>query len=425
MYKLILVDETEIESKNGFSVVDDTYEYTTTMSDYTELATLSSKFTDENLSTVTVVDNWGGEVEYSGLTVSVPRFFIVEENGYEIIVTIRLKTKTTVDDQIQLAQNVAQDFDDEKALTVKSLYPNYTELIGKQVSIGTKCVWYEKLYKTKIPDYTVTKDLTPGSLGSEAIWECIDEDHEGTYEDPIPYEGNMTLEQGKFYTQNDIIYICTNGSGIAVYDNLEYLVTFVAEYVYAEGTFADPIPWNSGLILEQGKYYIQNSIIYECYNGSGIGVYGDLKDLAAFVKVYEPVVLGETPENPLPYYDGMILQENTYYIQNGVIYKCIVSSESAVTGDLSTLSDYVEVYTPDSEGDTPTEPEEPDVDEPPKTGSGESKEDPIVWSKGSKLYNGSYYIDKDVVYLCIRDSGIEMYYDLADLISGGYVKVAE
>ena len=425
MYKLILVDETEIESKNDFSVVDDTYEYTTTVSDYTELATLSSKFTDENLSTVTVVDNWGGEVEYSDLTVSVPRFFIVEENGYEITVTIRLKIKTTVDDQIQLAQNVAQDFDDEKALTVKSLYPNYTELIGKQVSIGTKCVWYEKLYKTKIPDYTVTKDLTPGSLGSEAIWECIDEDHEGTYEDPIPYEGNMTLEQGKFYTQNDIIYICTNGSGIAVYDNLEYLVTFVVEYVYAEGTFEDPIPWNSGLILEQGKYYIQNSVIYECYNGSGIGVYGDLKDLAAFVKVYEPVVLGETPENPLPYYDGMILQENTYYIQNGVIYKCIVSSESTVTGDLSTLSDYVEVYTPDSEGDTPTEPEEPDVDEPPKTGSGESKEDPIVWSKGSKLYNGSYYIDKDVVYLCIRDSGIELYYDLADLISGGYVKVVE
>ena len=100
MYKLILVDQTEIESKNDFSVVDDTYEYTTTVSDYTELATLSSKLTDENLSIVTVVDNWGGEVEYSDLTVSVPRFFIVEENGYEITVTIRLKIKTTVDDQI-------------------------------------------------------------------------------------------------------------------------------------------------------------------------------------------------------------------------------------------------------------------------------------------------------------------------------------
>lgn len=419
MYKLILVDETEIESKNDFSVVDDTYEYTTTVSDYTELATLSSKFTDENLSTVTVVDNWGGEVEYRDLTVSVPRFFIVEENGYEITVTIRLKTKTTVDDQIQLAQNVAQDFDDEKALTVKSLYPNYTELIGKQVSIGTKCVWYEKLYKTKIPDYTVTKDLTPGSLGSEAIWECIDEDHEGTYEDPIPYEGNMTLEQGKFYTQNDIIYICTNGSGIAVYDNLEYLVTFVAEYVYAEGTFVDPIPWNSGLILEQGKYYIQNSIIYECYNGSGIGVYGDLKDLATFVKVYEPAVLGETPENPIPYYDGMILQENKYYIQNDVIYKCIVSSESAVSGDLSTLSDYVEVYTPDSE------PEDPDVDEPENTGSGDSPEDPIAYKSGDTLYNGKYYTENGIVYKCIRDSLGPVYNSLADLVYAAYVEVVE
>lgn len=50
---------------------------------------------------------------------------------------------------------------------------------------------------------------------------------------------------------------------------------------------------------------------------------------------------------------------------------------------------------------------------------------PIEWSKGMELLEGKYYIDKGVKYLCIRNSGIPMSYDLADLVSGGFVKVEE
>lgn len=58
----------------------------------------------------------------------------------------------------------------------------------------------------------------------------------------------------------------------------------------------------------------------------------------------------------------------------------------------------------------------------PDTGTADN---PIEWSKGMELVEGKYYKDKGVTYLCIRNSGIPMNYDLADLVSGGFVRVSE
>lgn len=50
-----------------------------------------------------------------------------------------------------------------------------------------------------------------------------------------------------------------------------------------------------------------------------------------------------------------------------------------------------------------------------------SIDDPIVWESGMVLEDGKYYMDGGLKYLCIRESGIAMYYSLADLI-GNYVE---
>lgn len=52
-------------------------------------------------------------------------------------------------------------------------------------------------------------------------------------------------------------------------------------------------------------------------------------------------------------------------------------------------------------------------------------EDPIPWEIGMELFNGKFYVDNEVVYECIRDSGQGMSFPLADLVSGGFVKVVE
>ena len=455
MSKFVLVDETEIKISDSYSIIDDAYEFETSVSDYEALETLSSKLTDTNLAKVKVIDPLESETEYKNFTKATPVFSVVSENNYELVVIFRLKQKSEQEEQIDTIIDVAQSFDDEEALAVKSIYPIWSTLVGKTVAINTKCVWYDVLYKTRQDNLLIQKHQEPGMVGMESLYECIDETHEGTYEDPIPYAGNMTLEQGKFYIQDDVIYICTYGTGNAVYDRLEYLLTFCTPYIPADGTLEDPIQWfGGGLPINEGKYYIQDNVIYVGIADSGIPVFGNLSELATYVMEYNPeptVVPGDTPDHPIPYIGTSIyLYEGKYYEQDGVVYICFKTTDVAVTAPLNTLTDNVKVYDPDEDV---TEPEEPDTEEPggevtepeqPEPGTGGDSdgggedgeledpskepgtlENPIQWTIGDKLYNGTYYIDNGVTYLCIRDSGIEMHYNLADLISGGFVQVVE
>ena len=49
-------------------------------------------------------------------------------------------------------------------------------------------------------------------------------------------------------------------------------------------------------------------------------------------------------------------------------------------------------------------------------------DDPIPYEKNMEIYKGLYYIQYDVTYLCIRDSGQPLYHDLSTLV-GNYVEV--
>ncbi|MBQ1235456.1 MAG: hypothetical protein IIX72_00615 [Oscillospiraceae bacterium] len=50
-------------------------------------------------------------------------------------------------------------------------------------------------------------------------------------------------------------------------------------------------------------------------------------------------------------------------------------------------------------------------------------DDPIPYANGMELYNGKYYIQYDVIYICTRDTGIPVHSDLKDLVKL-YVEVA-
>lgn len=51
-----------------------------------------------------------------------------------------------------------------------------------------------------------------------------------------------------------------------------------------------------------------------------------------------------------------------------------------------------------------------------------TKEDPIPFAGNMEIYNGLYYTQNGVLYLCFRDSGQPLYHDLA-LLVGAYVEV--
>ena len=64
-----------------------------------------------------------------------------------------------------------------------------------------------------------------------SLWTEICETHTGTLEDPIPYNGNMALESGKYYSQDGKVYRCTRDTGNPVYNALSELVGLYVEEV--------------------------------------------------------------------------------------------------------------------------------------------------------------------------------------------------
>lgn len=136
----------------------------------------------------------------------------------------------TVDEKVQaydasyiVAQTLAQDFDDEKALEVKSIYPQWTDCIGKEVKQGFKFLHEDILYKVIQATLTIQEQWIPG-VGTESLYAVINETNAGTKEDPIPYNGNMELENGKYYIQDGVIYLCNRDTEIAVHQALKDLV---------------------------------------------------------------------------------------------------------------------------------------------------------------------------------------------------------
>lgn len=121
--------------------------------------------------------------------------------------------------------------DDQTALRMVEFYPEWTDLAAEQYSTdkaGFRFTHDGNLYKT-IPDvHTFGAQWVPG-VGTESIYVRIDEEHDGTKYDPIPYDGNMALESGKYYIQDDVVYLCNRDTGQPVYNALSELVSIYVE----------------------------------------------------------------------------------------------------------------------------------------------------------------------------------------------------
>lgn len=119
------------------------------------------------------------------------------------------------------------DLTDTESLEVKELYPEWEEKMGQQVNEGEKYRYGGKLWKV-LQQHTVQEEWKPGQ-GTESLYTEVTESHAGTKEDPIPYNNNMELENGKYYSQDGVTYLCTRDTGIPVYNPLADLVGIYVE----------------------------------------------------------------------------------------------------------------------------------------------------------------------------------------------------
>lgn len=120
--------------------------------------------------------------------------------------------------------------DDNTALRMKSFYPTFESIVGQTVKKGYKFTHNGKLWRTVQPEMTIQSHYTP-SVGMESLYTEVCETHDGTLDDPIPYGGNMVLENGKYYFQNYTIYLCNRDTVNPVYNSLAELVGLYVEIV--------------------------------------------------------------------------------------------------------------------------------------------------------------------------------------------------
>lgn len=116
--------------------------------------------------------------------------------------------------------------DDQTALRMRSYYPDWA--VGMAYDAGYKVQYGDKLYKV-IMAHTSQESWTPDT--AVTLYEVINEQYDGTKYDPIPYDGNMALENGKYYTQGEVVYVCIRDTVNPVYNALADLVGVFVEAV--------------------------------------------------------------------------------------------------------------------------------------------------------------------------------------------------
>ena len=147
-----------------------------------------------------------------------------EAARYEAIERTRPLTESEVSRMLITQQINTLTVDDNTALRMVAFYPEWAE--NAEYTAEYKVQRNGKLWRCR-QAHTSQTGWEPENAAS--LWTEICESHAGTLEDPIPYSGNMALESGKYYSQDNKVYRCTRDTGNPVYNALSELVGLYVE----------------------------------------------------------------------------------------------------------------------------------------------------------------------------------------------------
>ena len=125
-----------------------------------------------------------------------------------------------------IIETAVQSLSDGEALESVTLHPAWA--IGKDYPAGHKVQRNGRLWRC-IQTHTSQEGWEPENATS--LWEGINETHDGTLYDPIPYDGNMTLVAGLHYVQDGKVYLCNRDTVNPVHNTLAELVGLYVEMV--------------------------------------------------------------------------------------------------------------------------------------------------------------------------------------------------
>lgn len=107
----------------------------------------------------------------------------------------------------------------EQALELTAFYPEWKE--GEVMAVGRKVKRGGTLYEV-VQEHTSQSDWTPEAAVS--LYKVVQVDATGEADDPIAWASGMELVNGKHYTEDGVVYVCTRDSGVAMHYALSDLV---------------------------------------------------------------------------------------------------------------------------------------------------------------------------------------------------------
>ena len=114
----------------------------------------------------------------------------------------------------------SESLSDADALEAKELFDVWE--VGVEYAMGKRFRYEGTLYKVK-QAHTSQAQWTPDIATS--LYEEVAEPGQGDApNNPIPYNNNMELYEGKYYSQDGVTYVCTRSTGTTVYNPLADLV---------------------------------------------------------------------------------------------------------------------------------------------------------------------------------------------------------
>lgn len=222
--------------------------------------------------------------------------------------------------------------DDQEALAVKCLYKNWSKQLGRELTVGEYVQHGDRLYRV-LTTHVAQANWEPG-VGTESLFVVVDKTHAGTMEDSIPWNANMECEEGKYYSEDGVIYLCVRSSGIALQCKITDVLGNYFQVANGEEV-EEPKEEEEEEIVEPSEPEVVEPEVKE---EEGEVVEPSEPEVEEPKEEEEEVVAEEgTLELPIPYEVGVTQIENgKYYIENEVVYLC-TRSENVMYHNLANL----------------------------------------------------------------------------------------
>lgn len=114
----------------------------------------------------------------------------------------------------------------EESLELADYFPKWKE--GEPMPIGRKVSYNGSLFEV-LQEHTSQTDWNPSD--AKSLFKVVQVESEGTEDDVIQWEQGMVLENGKYYMDGGVKYLCVRDSGNPLYYSLDVLVGNYVEVV--------------------------------------------------------------------------------------------------------------------------------------------------------------------------------------------------